>query len=77
MENEKETYRMVVDSNVDMSGKIDAGTLDELIESTGFYFYEINDPDRPFLIYDDEDRMKSDPDGRYAIGYLEPIREVE
>jgi len=74
MENEKE-YRMVVDSNVDMSGMIDEGTLEEFKRHTGFYFIAIDDDERPYLVYDDEDYMKSDPDGRHAIGHLEPIRE--
>jgi sugar/nucleoside kinase (ribokinase family) len=73
---EKE-YRMVVDSNVDMSGMIDEGTLEEFKRHTGFYFVENDDDDRPFLVYNDKDRMRRDPDGRYAIGHLEPIREVE
>jgi hypothetical protein len=38
-----------------------------------FYVRATNDKDRPFLVYNDEDVMKSDPNGRYAIGYIEPI----
>jgi len=77
MENKKETYRLVADSNVDMSGMIDEGTLEELATDTGFYFFKVDDDDRPYLVYDDENEMNSDPDGHKAIGHLEPIREVE
>jgi len=70
-------YRLVVNGNVDMSGKIDVGTLDELVESTGFCFYEVDDNDRPFLVYRDVDEMEHDPDGSHAIGYLTVIQEVE
>jgi len=72
-----EQYKMIVGNNIDMSGKIDVGTLDELIESTGFCFCEIDDDDRPFLVYRDVDELERDPDGRYAIGYLTVIQEVE
>jgi len=72
-----EHYKMIVNGNVDMSGKIDEGTLDELIESTGFCFYEVEDDDRPFLVYRDVDEMERDPDGSHAIGYLTVIQEVE
>jgi len=76
MQNEKE-YRMVVDSNVDMSGKIDVGTLEELSKNTGFFFIEIDDDERPYLVYSDDVLMESDPDGRYAIGYLTVMQEME
>jgi len=72
-----EQYKMIVDGNVDMSGKIDVGTLHELIESTGFCFYEVDDDDRPFLVYRDVDEMERDTDGRHAIGYLTPIQEMD
>jgi sugar/nucleoside kinase (ribokinase family) len=65
-------YRLVVNENVDMSGKIDQGTLREIVESTGFCFYEIDDEDRPYLVYRDVDEMNRDPDGRHAVGYLTP-----
>jgi len=72
-----EYYRLVVNGNVDMSGKVGEGTLDELVESTGFCFYEVDDEDRPFLVYRDEAEMEHDPDGRHAIGYLTVIQEME
>jgi len=72
-----EYYKLVVNGNVHMSRKIGVGTLHELIESTGFCFYEIADEDRPFLVYRDEDEMNRDPDGRHAIGYLTPIQVVD
>jgi sugar/nucleoside kinase (ribokinase family) len=71
-----EYYRLVVNGNVDMSGKIDEGTLRELVESTGFCFVVVDDEDRPFLVYRDRDEMDRDPDGRHAIGYLTPIQEM-
>ena len=74
-EQHEPVYKMVVDSNVDMSGKIDEGTLHEIIESTGFCFYEIDDPERPYLVYRDRDELDRDPDGRHAIGYLQPTEE--
>jgi len=70
-------YRLVVNGNVDMSGKRAEGTLHELVESTGFCFYEVDDPERPFLVYRDVDEMERDPDGSHAIGYLTVIQEVE
>jgi len=67
---------LVVNNNIDMSGKIDEGTLDELVESTGFCIYEVDDDDRPFLVYRDVDEMNRDPDGSHAIGYLTVIQEM-
>jgi hypothetical protein len=72
-----EYYKLVVNGNVDMSGKINEGTLTEFIESTGFCFYEIDDPERPYLVYHDRDEMDRDPDGRHAIGYLTLIQEMD
>jgi hypothetical protein len=69
-----EYYRLVVSGDVDMSGKIDQGTLREIVESTGFCFYQVDDEDRPYLVYRDRDELDRDPDGRHAIGYLEPIK---
>jgi len=71
-----EQYRLVVNGNVDMSGKIDQGTLREIVESTGFCFYEVDDEDRPYLVYRDRDELDRDPDGSHAIGYLTPIQKV-
>ena len=72
-----EQYRLVVNGNVDMSGKIDIGTLAEIVESTGFCFYEVDDDERPYLVYRDRDELDRDPDGSHAIGYLTPIQDVE
>jgi len=72
-----EYYRLVVDNNIDMSGKVDQGTLKEIVESTGFCFYAVDDIDRPYLVYRDVDEMERDPDGSHAIGYLTPIQDVE
>jgi len=72
-----EYYKLVVNGNIDMTGKMDEGTLDELIESTGFCFYEVDDDDRPFLVYRDVDEMERDPDGSHAIGYLTVIQGME
>ena len=72
-----EYYRLVVDNNIDMSGKVDQGTLKEIVESTGFCFYAVDDIDRPCLVYRDVDEMERDPDGSHAIGYLTPIQDVE
>jgi len=77
MENKKKEYKMVVDSNIDISGMIDEGTLEELSKNTGFFFIEIDDDERPYLVYSDDVLMESDPDGRYAIGHLEPIQEAD
>jgi len=68
-------YKMVVNSNVDMSGKIDEGTLKELSEDTGFFFVEIDDDDRPYLVYSDLEDMESDQTGAKAIGHLQPTEE--
>jgi len=70
-------YKLIVNGNVDMSGKIDQGTLAEIAESTGFCFYAVDDSDRPYLVYRDVDEMDRDPDGSHAIGYLAPIQDVE
>ena len=70
-------YKLVVNDNVDMSGKVVEGTLVEIAESTGFCFVEIDDDDRPYLVYRDVDEMDRDPDGSHAIGYLAPIQDVE
>ena len=72
-----EYYRLVVDNNIDMSGKVVEGTLAEIVESTGFCFYEVDDDERPYLVYRDRDELDRDPDGRHAIGYLTPIQDVE
>jgi hypothetical protein len=72
-----EQYKMIVGDNIDISGKFNEGTLAELIESTGFSFFEIDEPERPYLVYRDENQMENDPDGRYAIGYLVPIRKMD
>jgi len=70
-------YRLVVNGNVDMSGKVGEGTLREIVESTGFCFYEVDDEDRPYLVYRDEDEMERDPDGSHAIGYLTVIQGMD
>jgi len=70
-------YKLVVNGNVDMSGKVGEGTLKEIVESTGFCFFAIDDGDRPYLVYRDVDDMDRDPDGSHAIGYLELIQEVD
>jgi len=72
-----EQYKMIVASNIDMSGKIDEGTLEELNKNTGFFFLEIDDDERPYLVYSNENQMEHDPDGRYAIGYLTVIQEED
>jgi hypothetical protein len=73
-----ERYRIHINSSINLRGLLDEGTLEELKNYyTVLYFLGIDDPDRPYLVYDDEDYMKSDPDGRYAIGFLEPIQEMD
>jgi sugar/nucleoside kinase (ribokinase family) len=72
-----EQYRLVVDNGIDMSGKRTEGTLLELVKSTGFCFYEVDDPERPFLVYRNVDELERDHDGSHAIGHLEPIQEME
>jgi len=72
-----EQYRLVMDNGIDMSGKIDQGTLREIVESTGFLFYAVDDPERPYLVYRDRNELERDHDGSHAIGHLEPIQEMD
>ena len=70
-------YKLVVNDNVDMSEKIDEGTLVEIVESTGFCFVSNDDDDRPYLVYRDEEDANRDSDGSHAIGYLTVIQGMD
>jgi len=73
----EDCYKLVVNGDVDLSGKVSEGTLKEIVESTEFCFYEVDDSERPYLVYRDVDEMDRDTDGSHAIGYLAPIQRTD
>lgn len=74
MKNEsREVYEIDLKESTQLNGNV--GTLEELKRAVNkdYYIFEIDDDERPYLIYSDEEDMQSDTDGRKAIGSIRKI----
>ena len=75
MKTEEKVYEIDLKESTQLNGNV--GTLEELkrgVVNEDYYIFEIDDDERPYLIYSDEEDMQSDTDGRKAVGC---IRKVE
>jgi len=63
-------YETVVNGEV-----VDWGSLRELVNRCDYLLLEMEDDERPYLLYDSEKLRDKDPDGRYAIGMIRKIYE--
>ena len=72
----EDEYEIDLNGNGNENFNGETGTIDELTDRLrqDYYLCEIDDPDRPYLLYDDEDDMKKDPDGHKAIGCIMKVQ---